>query len=154
MSVFERRERFCDRRARSAGTVELRGTRLKRYDITADGGPVDERSYAKAEEMAGRMLPTEAVSRHRPGVGFIIRHTGAGMEYLVLCTWDNQNELITRVLVRRRETGAGEWRDGAGTHSFCVWDVEVMWREREVFVRRVMTPDAPDIEGYAAEFVA
>ncbi len=149
MGEFHRRERFCGRVIRFTGVVMLRGTRFKRYDITARGVPVDEASYGRGAVAAEELLPREAVGPERPGVGVMIRHTGAGMEYLVVCWWDNQNELITRVLVRGEGAGGGEWRDGAGSYSFCVWDMEVMWHERNAYVRHVMSPEsAPDIEAY------
>lgn len=150
MVEFVRRERFCERGVRGAGVVVLGGMRMKRYEIVREGEVVDQGSYARGEEMAAGLMPREAVGRDRPGVGFVIRHTGAGVEYLVVCWWDNQNELITRVLVR---AGGGEWRDAAGAFSYCVWDLEVMWKERGAYVRRVMMPERADVDGYAGEFV-
>ena len=148
MTAFVRRERYCGRVTRFAGVVTLRGTRLKRYDTTIDGGGVDEASYARGIEMAGEMLPREAVGADRPGVGVLICHTGKAVEYVVMGWWDHQNELVMRVLVRDRVAGAA-WRDGAGEWSFCVWDLEVMWHEREAYVQHVLSPAAgAEVEEY------
>ncbi len=152
MAAFERGERFCERAIRFAGVVSLRGTQLKRYDISIDGAPVDEASYGRAMKMAEEVLPREAVAADRPGVGVMIRHTGRAVEYLVVCWWENQNELIVRVFVRAMNDGGKigrEWRDAAGEYSVCVWDFAVLWHERGAYVRHVMTPAAgPDLEAY------
>jgi len=70
---------------------------------------------------------------------------------VVVAWWDNQNELLNRVFVRVGEAES-PWRDSGGAYSFCVWDLQVLWHERNAFVRHVMSPQScPDLDGYLAD---
>jgi hypothetical protein len=154
---FDRGEAYRDRVVRLGGVLEREGWRLKRFDISVDGHLSDE-AFAPGVEMALSRLPRPAVSAVRAGVGALIRHLGRGAGgedalYVVLMWWDNRNEMITRVFVRDDSGGApGAWIAGDGRYSFCVWDLEVMWREREAYVRHVLSPErGADIEAYLTE---
>ncbi|MBI3145938.1 MAG: isochorismatase [Pseudogulbenkiania sp.] len=121
------------------------GWRLKLYDIAYDSLPLDEARFAAGVEGALAGLPQPALTAQRPGVGALIRHAGRGMDYLVLVYWDNENECLVRVWVRDE----GGWR-AASAESFCVWDLQVIWHEREACVRHLLA-DAPDPDGYLAD---
>lgn len=72
------------------------------------------------------------------------------MLYLVLSWWENENELVTRTFVSERAHDA-PWREGGDAYSCCVWDLEVVWAERRLYVETVLRDGgAPDIEGYLA----
>lgn len=154
---FDRGEAYRDRVVRACGLLEHEGWRLKRFDVSVDGH-LPEEAFAPGVEMALARLPQPAVSAARGGVGALIRHLGRGAGgedalYVVLLWWDNRNEMITRVFVRDDSGGApGGWIDGYERYSFCVWDLEVMWREREAYVRHVLSPErGADIEAYLRE---
>jgi hypothetical protein len=53
---------------------------------------------------------------------------------LIVCWWDRENELPTRIFIRAE----GEWRPASGGESFCVWDLRVMWWEREAYVHTML----------------
>lgn len=151
MSSFVRAACYADRATRASGLVEHAGWRLKRYDTTIDGSPIPD-SYNQAEREALALLPAPAQTRDRPGVGFIIRHAGRTAHYYVLCWWDNQNELLQRLLVRDADAEA-PWRDPQGRYSVCVWDLQVIRHERDAFVKHVMTPpDGPDLAAYLGDW--
>jgi hypothetical protein len=59
----------------------------------------------------------------------------------VLGWWDRDNELPLRVFVRDTADGEG-WRAARGSESVCVWDLQVIWAEREAYVATVMGADA------------
>jgi enamine deaminase RidA (YjgF/YER057c/UK114 family) len=148
MVPFVRAKRFEERSTRFQGVIGHDGWRLKRYDITLDGEPVPQASFRDGISAALALLPRPATTPDRPGVGFLICHRGAHACYVVLCWWDNQNELLQHVLVRF-DSDHSRWIDAEGRFSFCVWDLEVMWHERESFVRHVLTPSAgPEVERY------
>ena len=131
------------------------GWTLRRHDITPgpSGAPVEVPAaiYAPGEAFALSLLPTPAAAPDRPGIGFLIRHPGLNQHYIILAWWDNQNELITRVLVRPN-TSDGTWEDAQGRYSFCVWDLDVFAHERERYVQHVLTPAAgPQINRYLAD---
>jgi hypothetical protein len=135
MADFTRRECFTGRTTRFRGVTREAGYSIKRYDISR-GEAINDELYREGVDRAINMLPQPAVTPDRPGLALLIRHSGVGAHYVVLAWWDNQNELLTRVLVRDDLA----WRDADGRYSFCVWDLEVMWDERNTYVRHVLSP--------------
>ncbi len=76
---------------------------------------------------------------------FVLFHEGASAAYLVLAWWGNDNELFTSFSVK---TATG-WVEDATLFSFCVWDIEVFWHERNYFIECLYCPE-PSIEKYRA----
>ena len=77
-------------------------------------------------------------------------HQGRGVHYLVAGWWDRENELCLRV-ARRPQAADGTWTLVTAGESGCVWDLQVIWFEREAYVARVLAPAAgPDLDGYVA----
>ncbi|MFQ5562827.1 MAG: isochorismatase [Parvularculaceae bacterium] len=130
------------------GVGDYGGWRLKRYAIRRPGDSIDRARFEEGFKEALDALPRPATTPSRPGVGFVIFHPGAAMLYVVLCWWENENELVIHTFVTERAPGA-EWRDGGDDYSFCVWDLEVIWAERRLYVETVLRESGPpDIEGY------
>lgn len=136
---------YRDRTIRPQGSTTIANWRLKVYDINCPNTPADPADYQGALNLLAALLPQPPVTRNRIGMGFIIAHPGAKMRYLVGCWWDNQNELVTRVFVC---PPGGEWQPAGDAYSFCVWDLEVMWFERNRWVDYVLTDGRRDPEGY------
>ncbi|MFG0258272.1 MAG: isochorismatase [Phycisphaerales bacterium JB043] len=141
---FRVSEAFAARRTWYDGCIEDRGWRLKRYVVCAEGREIDGTSLGGG--VARLMERLGGLSEHCPGVGFVIVHLGSGWDYLVGCWWDNENELCVRVLSRER--GEERWAVARENQSFCVWDMEVMWHERNAYVEHVLTDTRGDVEGY------
>lgn len=120
------------------------GFRLKVYSIRYDEPPLDRDRFRGAWELASAELPQPACVAERPGVGFAIMHQGRTGDYFVLCWWDRENELPTRVYLN---DGAG-WRPATAGESFCVWDLQVMGREREAYVATVLAERGDGAEAY------
>ncbi|MCG3124966.1 MAG: hypothetical protein GIKADHBN_03475 [Phycisphaerales bacterium] len=119
---------------------------MKQYSIRPAGGRFDRELFEEglARAMAG--LPQPAQASGRCGAGFVIMHQGASMLYVVCCRWENENEQVTEVLVKDLAPGSA-WRRAAN-ESWCVWDLEVMWFERNAFVETMLAPAAPDVGAY------
>lgn len=114
---------------------------IKLYTISATGQPVDAGAY---HPRLSQVKAAKAVDwQHTPA--FAIFHDGAGMEYLVLCWWGNDNELFTSVSVHTD----GEWVEDPSRFSFCLYDLEVIWFERNAFVETLYS-GSPDIRQYRA----
>ena len=111
--------------------------RFKVYSLTWDGSDINREAYEIGLAEAFAYLPTPTVTEKRPGVGFVICHTGKPLHYLVLCYWDNENECVARLLVCPVDDNHA-WRE-AIDESFCVWDMEIMWHEREAYVRTLLS---------------
>jgi hypothetical protein len=136
---------YRPRPLRSLGRHDIGGYRLKQYAITlADDVPFDAAAFADGLRLACGQLPSPAVTGERPGVGFAILHQARTLNYLILCWWDRENELPTRVFVQ----DGGAWRPAAGGESFCVWDLHVVGWERDAYVHTVLA--GGDAEAYLA----
>jgi hypothetical protein len=137
---------YTPRTIRPRDPIRHHDWRLKSYDVLFNTDPIDESTYAHGISLALQSLPTPAVTDRRPGVGFLIRHHGRTVHYIVLSWWDNENELLQRVFVRTFDEGAA-WLNITGQGSFCVWDAQIIWHEREAYVRHVLA-EAPDLDAY------
>lgn len=140
---------YAPRPVQFTGVVEHAGYRLKQYTIVY-AGPFRTDDFAEGLRLALAELPAPAVTAERPGVAFAIAHQGNGADYVVLGWWDRENELPLRVFVREK-TPAGAWRPASGAESVCVWDLEVIWFEREAYVRTVLA--GGEVAGYLGEHI-
>ncbi|MFP8965392.1 hypothetical protein ACKC9G_02255 [Pokkaliibacter sp. CJK22405] len=102
---------------------------IKLYHIAAEGCDVlpEESLIALNSLKQQRNLDWSATP------AFCIFHAGRGMDYVVLCHWGNDNELFPAVSVRFRDAEPQEWQQDPG-YSFCLWDMEVMWAERNFYI--------------------
>jgi hypothetical protein len=119
------------------GLRDVDAWRLKRYSIVYGGGAVDWAAFEPAHALIDAALPRPAVTAARPGVGFVIAHQGRTALYCVLGWWDNENELPLRVFVRALEDDVS-WRPARESESVCVWDLQVISFEREVYVATLL----------------
>lgn len=144
-------EPYRSRAIRFHGRANRAGTALKLYSVVAGDGPPDLDRFEPGMNLAEEVLPSPATDDRRPGAGFTIAHHGASTDYLVVCWWDNENELPTRVFVR----GSEGWRAATERESFCVWDLEILWQERELYVLTVLGgPEAGGLPAYLGAPVA
>ncbi len=132
------------RRIRSCGPRSHLGYRLKLYSIAPGTATVDLERFESGLALVESVLPTPPVTPERPGVGFLIAHQGVDADYAVLAFWDRENELPLRIALRERASSS--WRWSLGSESICVWDLEVVWFERQVYVRTML--DGGSAEDY------
>lgn len=116
------------------GVRGVRGYRLKTYSIVQKSIPFEIDRFERCIDLIASSLPLPAATPLRPGVGFLIFHQGATGDYAIVSWWDNENELPTRIFVREDK----QWRPATGGESFCVWDLKVMWHERDSYVQTVL----------------
>ena len=139
---------YTPRRIRAHGIRETNAWRVKLYSIAHAGSPPDWSVFEPGMALALQTLPTPANAPGRPGLGFLIAHTGREIWYTVLCWWDRENELPIRVWVAERDSsGTPRWRDARGGESVCVWDLDVIWHERQAYVETLLAArQVPDAE--------
>jgi hypothetical protein len=123
--------------------------RLKLYSVQYAPGSIDWPGFAPGLSLAEAQLPQPAVTAARPGVGFLIAHQGRTSKYAVLGWWDQENELPLRVLVSPDGRRQG-WRRSGDSESICVWDLEIIWAERQAYVGTILCPGVGDITAYLA----
>ena len=113
----------------------------KVYTIAVDDSPVDHAWFSgRLVEIKLSRKVTWSTTPH-----FAIFHRGMSHLYLVLAWWGNDNELFTSVSVA---TAAG-WLEQPDQYSFCLYDLEVFWAEREAYIDAMCRP-CPDIGRYRA----
>lgn len=76
---------------------------------------------------------------------FTIFHEGESFLYLILAWWGNDNELFTSVSVLTDEG----WVEDPSKFSFCVYDLEVFWIERNIYIGTVYCANS-SIQQYRA----
>jgi len=74
---------------------------------------------------------------------FVIFHKGESCNYLVFIWWGNDNELFTSVSV---EVG-NKWVEDPAKYSFCLYDMEVMWLERNIYIETIDC-GSPSLDAY------
>jgi hypothetical protein len=127
---------YAPRTIRHHGLRELKQWRAKLYSVSEDGSEVDWVSFGPGVEMALSTLPAVAGERGRPGAAILIAHHARVGSYIVLGWWDRENELPVRVFVRA--PGDHTWGAAADHQSFCVWDMHILWYERNAYVRTLL----------------
>lgn len=123
---------------------EIRVGTSARHAIRADG-----EAFADGMRLALEWLGTDAKT---PGLAWLIRHVGAGANYVVVASWGNLNELFVRTFAAPAdESAAPRWRPGGDEFSYCVWDMRVLWHERNAYVRHMLDKSDPSPEAYLAD---
>lgn len=124
------------------------GFRIKRYAVAPAGIVFDQSRFAAAERDLAAQLPAVDAPRGRPGAAILILHQGATADYAVMSWWDRENEMPTRVWTRP----SGVWAPAADDESFCVWDLELLWFERNAWIETVLAggPLEEGLEAYHA----
>lgn len=112
---------------------------IKLYSISVDDAPVEPESYQERLEQ----VKVERNIIWRQTAAFAIFHHGESFQYLVLVWWGNDNELFTSVSVRQDDN----WQEDASKFSFCLYDMEVMWRERNIYIETIDCAK-PSLEAY------
>lgn len=138
-------EAYAPRPTLFLGLLEHAGWRTRSWFIRHPEVEADMDRFSVAVEMASATLPQPPRTDDRPGVAVLIAHQGRTVDYVVLGWWDRENELPLKVWV---DEGLG-WREARGSESLCVWDLEVIARERDLYVRHVLADAAGDVDAYA-----
>ena len=135
---------FADRAVEFLGVREAGNTRLKTYAVVYANRALDTPRFEQGLALAAGELPEPDPSMGRPGVGFVILHQGKTGDYVVLCWWDRENELPTRVFVWDQDY----WRPALPNESFCVWDLDIIGSERNAYLETVLCHEGASLDAY------
>jgi hypothetical protein len=124
---------FQARAIRAIGILRYDRWRLRTYSILAAPLANPLHAFRTAIDRLLPMLPMPPATAKRLGVGFLILHHGRDADYAVLGWWDNENEMPLRLLLRDHGKRT-RWRRPKPQESVCVWDLEVIWAERNAYV--------------------
>lgn len=122
--------------------------RLKVYGIAYER-PLPRLELIEAAKRVARshLLSTHGLNHY--GVGFLGVHDGRGANFVFVDYWTDENELHHHVYVSPCDNPQLlKYMTPTGLIA-CVWDLRVMWFEREAWVETVLAnPAGPDIEQY------
>jgi hypothetical protein len=139
-------EPYAPRHIEFRGQRRFRGWRLKVYSIALTSAPVDLAEFETAFQAAELSLPDPDAESGRPGLGILIAHQGKTGDYTVLGWWNHENELPLQIWVRRSRSEG--WRPAEAGESVCVWDLQVIWHERQAWISAMLAPAGPDADAY------
>jgi hypothetical protein len=126
--------------------------RMKLYGIAYDAELPRASLLSAARRIAEEQLPKEKVSNY--GVGFIGVHDGRDAAFVFVDFWGNENELFHRVFLSRGNGPESLAPAKPADSSVCVWDLHLQSFERGAWIKHVLRkPDAPDLDGYLAEYL-
>lgn len=112
---------------------------IKVYTIAARNQPVDSSLF----EPRLQQVKASRVIAWASTPAFVIFHEGASCRYLILAWWGNDNELFTSVSVLTEQG----WVEDPARYSFCLFDLEVFWAERNFFIAHMYCAN-PSLENY------
>lgn len=112
---------------------------IKIYTVSASGAAVEHNDYLPRLAELKATKPVEWSQTP----AFAIFHDGSGAQYLVLAWWGNDNEMLVSVSVRQDDG----WVEDPGRYSFCLWDLEIMWAERNLFIEHLYCAE-PSLHDY------
>lgn len=135
--------------------VEVAGRRVKRYHVSADPAGIAPEVEKAAYTMLPELLPEPDGT---PPATFVVLHRGGDDGAYINAyswVWDN--------VLHFRGAAAGQpvigCPDSDPTRFVildlpwigCVWELPPVLHERDAWVRHMLAPDAPDLDGYLAD---
>ena len=121
------------KRATPLAPLALTGAVLKWYGVHEDRRPISDAVTLLARN---QLL---AAGSGVQGRGFVLLHRcGESFYFLIVCTWQNSNELWQTVLYKDHDA-ATEFvlfpRDEAHKPTLCVWELVPVWHEQQAWTR-------------------
>ncbi|MCX5327050.1 hypothetical protein ACWGDS_10555 [Streptomyces sp. NPDC055059] len=135
--------------------VEVAGRRVKRYHVSGDPAGIAPEVEEAAYAMLPELLPDPDGT---PPATFVVVHRGGDDGAYINAyswVWDN--------VLHFRGAAAGQpvigCPDSDPTRFVildlpwigCVWELPPVLHERDAWVRHMLVPDAPDLDGYLAD---
>lgn len=135
---------YAARPMRFIGLRDKDGCQIKTYSVVYGDAAFEPSRFEPGLDAALAELPPMDLAAGRPGLAFAILHQGLTGDYIILCWWDRENELPTRVYLR----DGASWRPARGGESFCVWDLEIIWFERQAYVEHMLAGGEASCRAY------
>lgn len=141
---------------RAAGIIDAADRRVKRYHITTTRDDISNGIQNAAYAFLPQLLPKP--DDETPPGGWVILHKGAAIPaYLIAYSWTWGNVVECRAAVAGiPELGC----DDENPENFkfldrpwmgCVWELAPLNHERAAWIRHVLEPETPDLDGYLSD---
>lgn len=141
--------RHDEKLARTGQSLALGDALLKWYEIAPREAPV---TPALSDLARLALADAARLGELRLGgtLGFVMLHRcGEGFHFLLLCTWQNENELWETVWAKNGDADPGfrPWPlDGPHRPTFCVWELGVVAHEGDAWARFLRSPRDRDAQ--------
>lgn len=137
--------------------IQISGRQVKRYEVSTPGLSID----ADVREAAGRFLPSllpDFADDEAPPATFTVLHRGAAGMYLDAYSWVWGNVIYCRTAASGDQPFLGSTDPDLRVFTElskpligCVWELPPIEHERAAWVRHILIPDEPDLDGYLAD---
>lgn len=142
-------EPYRPRRIRLLERWEPGAWRIKVYGISAEGAMPADGLVEAAKAAAARLLEEVASRTEHYGLGFLGVHRGRGVDVVFVDWWARENELHHHLYLAAPGRPSSLRRRKSHELFGCVWDLEVLAFEREVWIRCVLAhPRSPRWDDY------
>jgi prepilin-type processing-associated H-X9-DG protein len=139
-------DEFRPRPVRFLGLWELGDWRVKAYSLQAEHTRLLPGLVSAAQIRAAETLAQATGDGY--GIGFVGIHSGRDANFVFVDWWARENELHHHVFTSSKEDPT-QLRPAVDGVVGCVWDLQVIWFERNAWVEKVLGGrSGPDIEAY------
>ncbi|GEM47060.1 hypothetical protein [Deinococcus cellulosilyticus] len=137
---------FEERQKRFVTLLHLQDWTFKVYSIWHPDR--QELSLEKVLPYLQQHLPEKQESPETHGVGFILLHAGADGNYLLIHWWAGENMLFSSVHMSTLERPDHFEDISSSGVMACVWELEVIWAERNAWVQTALNPSGQGLQDY------
>jgi hypothetical protein len=148
---------FTEKSLRTLPPIEVAGRAIKRYHVFPAGASIEPEIEHAAHELLPKLLPEPDGT---PPATFIVLHTGKdGAAYLNAYSWVWDNVLHMRAAAAAQPALDCPDDDPANFVVVerpwigCVYELPPVGHERNAWVRHMLVPDVPDLDGYLADML-
>jgi hypothetical protein len=146
---------FNEKLLRYSGVAKVAGRQIKRYHVHGQADEIEPEVEQAAYAFLARLLPDP--DDETPPAGFVVLHRNRQGTFLDAYSWVWEN------VIECRTAAAGVTFLGCDdedpTHFKplnrpwigCVWELAPFGHERSAWVRHVLQPEVPDLDGYLAD---
>ena len=117
---------------------EFDGWKIKFYGICSLAEFPDAKCIKIAKQIAGKTLPSPAITDSRYGIAFITIHQAEMFNQIIIDWWERVNELRHRVFKAEAQSPFDFTEITATGEAFCVWELRVIGFERDAWVDNVL----------------
>lgn len=146
---------FIEKHMRPLDPVVVGGRPYKRYHVDRPGHEIEPEVEKAAYVFLPRLVP--AAADDSPA-GWVVLHRGGDTgAYLLVYTWvwDNVVEVHTATAgqpaIGCPDEDPSHFVPETRRWAGCVWELPALEHERAAWVRHMLVPDAPDLDGYLAD---
>jgi hypothetical protein len=136
------------RHVRFRKRLTVAGWTLKLYGVSVREEAISDDLAASAVDVAATVLPQPPLTGGRYGVGFVIAHESVSTSYVLVCWWDERNEVHQRIF-SAPASHPSELAPHDSSAIGCVWELSVTDFERRAWIEHVLEPGGtPDVTTY------